>query len=320
MLILECSNASPKSSLVLHCLLLQIHLCWVQRLNLKSKQRRRPVDRRQFVDFDTNHPAVEQRGCFFLARLWFMKKSSFGVSVDLQTMWAALAAVARACHWTESMAWEVHARIAAIIWERGLVFHIIAWLLESTIVVGWSLVFENIDVHHRLREEGSGCCHHVTIRCFWAVYNRPSCSDCFYGADNSEFKDSKAREQRNKLKWRDLQGSRRRGSYVSVMPSDLTALVLPDLPLSSREIISKTTNCVQVCWVLKCLLMLPSTKRFSGEMLIFAAVIHFYFGSVQFSVKRKFAVSVRKKFRYRERDPDNFEQAVSSVNPELKFR
>ena len=28
-------------------------------------------------------------------------------------------------------------------------------------------------------------------------------------------------------------------------------------------------------------------------------VIHFYFGSVQFSVKRKFAVSVRRKFRWR---------------------
>ena len=46
-------------------------------------------------------------------------------------------------------------------------------------------------------------------------------------------------------------------------------------------------------------------------------VIHFYFGSVQFSVKRKFAVSVRRKFRWREMDP---EQAAASVNPELKFR
>ena len=37
----------------------------------------------------------------------------------------------------------------------------------------------------------------------------------------------------------------------------------------------------------------------------------FYFGSVQFSVKRKFAVSVRRKFQWRERDPDNFEQAAA---------
>ena len=42
-------------------------------------------------------------------------------------------------------------------------------------------------------------------------------------------------------------------------------------------------------------------------------VIQFYFGSVQFSVKPKFPVSVRRKFRKRERDPHNFEQAAASV-------
>ena len=52
----------------------------------------------------------------------------------------------------------------------------------------------------------------------------------------------------------------------------------------------------------------------------FVTVIHFYFGSVQFSVKRKFAISVWRKFRWRERDRDNFELAAASVNPELKFR
>ena len=51
-----------------------------------------------------------------------------------------------------------------------------------------------------------------------------------------------------------------------------------------------------------------------------STLIHFYFGSVQFSVKRKFVVSVRRKFRWRERDPGNFEQAAAFVNPELKFR
>ena len=34
-----------------------------------------------------------------------------------------------------------------------------------------------------------------------------------------------------------------------------------------------------------------------GLGLGLATVIHFYFGSVQFSVKRKLAVSVRRKFR-----------------------
>ena len=53
---------------------------------------------------------------------------------------------------------------------------------------------------------------------------------------------------------------------------------------------------------------------------IVCTVIHFYFGSVQFSVKQNFAVSVRRKFRYCERDLDDFEQAAASVNPELKFR
>ena len=48
-------------------------------------------------------------------------------------------------------------------------------------------------------------------------------------------------------------------------------------------------------------------------------VIQFYFGSVQFSVKQKFAVSVRRKFRMRERDPQKFEQVAASVIPELKF-
>ena len=49
-------------------------------------------------------------------------------------------------------------------------------------------------------------------------------------------------------------------------------------------------------------------------------VVHFYFGTIQFLPKRKFAVLVRRKFRQCERDPDDSEQADASVNPELKFR
>ena len=49
-------------------------------------------------------------------------------------------------------------------------------------------------------------------------------------------------------------------------------------------------------------------------------VIHFHFGSVQFSVKGNFAGSVRRKIWHHERDPDNFEHAAASVSPEPKFR
>ena len=39
----------------------------------------------------------------------------------------------------------------------------------------------------------------------------------------------------------------------------------------------------------------------SGLRRLNITVIHFYFGSVQFSIKRKFAVSVQRKFRLREK-------------------
>ena len=56
-----------------------------------------------------------------------------------------------------------------------------------------------------------------------------------------------------------------------------------------------------------------TTKKADGMLLIVfrfswlgrGTVIHFYFGSVQFSVKRKFAVSVRRKFWSRERGPES---------------
>ena len=52
--------------------------------------------------------------------------------------------------------------------------------------------------------------------------------------------------------------------------------------------------CVIIVFVIECGLSLPEETAFRR---VYCTVIHFYFGSVQFSVKWKFAVSVRRKFR-----------------------
>ena len=60
-------------------------------------------------------------------------------------------------------------------------------------------------------------------------------------------------------------------------------------------------------------------RTFHHYFVLVITVIHFSFSSVQFSVKRKFAASVRRKFRQEEESRQFWTSAAASVNPEIKF-